>query len=1120
MKTTNYLVLIVGILLLSAINSQAQIKIGENPTIINPSSILEIESTNKGILLPRIALQSTILPAPLASHVAGMIIYNTETAGTAPDNVVPGFYYNDGTRWLNLADLAVTNAKLADNAVTTAKIASGGNDKVLVTDNAGAVAWVDKTAFGAAVADMETIDGLGTSASKFSVKDNGITSAKILDGTIVTADLGNNSVSTDKIIDANVTESKLATSAVSTAKIAADAVTSAKILDGTIVNEDIADATITTSKISGTIAIANGGTGASTATGALTNLGAEAVANKSTAVDMGGTNADDVKYPTQLAVKTFVENSLNNTVGTSTQTALNLKEDLVNKSTATDLGAASSSNVLYPSQLAVKTYVDTKLSVPNAISSLTYLPNISDRRILGNTSGATSTPLEIPVTGTGDVVLNTSPSINAPAITSPVLNGTISGTAIVPVNQGGSGVNMSTTSGYVKQASIGANFTTVDKIPVGDVTGAVQKVNGTAPDATGNVSIAFGKVTTGTLAARPVSSTTNGDIYVVSADPTSSNDGRTFISDGTNWNEVTANQASLDARYLRLSGDVMAGNITMPTGKKIILTDAPSSATDAANKAYVDAQITAATPDATASATGKIQLAGDLSGTATLPVIGANKVTFAKMQTVSSNTILGRSSAGTGNIEELATLPVATLPAFSGDVTTSAGSAVTTIATNAVTLPKIQNLSAQSLLLGSKSSGGTGVSEITLGTGLSMSGNTLNSTGGTVTTVTGTTDRVTVTNGATTPAVDIAATYVGQSSITTLGTITTGTWNGTTISVPHGGTGATTLTGYVKGNGTAAMTASSTIPVADVTGAQTVANISTDGNFTSANDVNYPSQLAVKTYVDAQITAATPDATATATGKIQLAGDLAGTATAPEVGTGKITSAKIANAAVTTDKILDANVTPSKIAPGTANQILVTSGTPAAVQWVTPTNTLAATNGELVSTVNGLASTPAVNVLISANNGLTVTDGNVQLGGALTAATTITTDATKTLALAGLEAGANTDKMLVVNASGVVKSVDASARNINAIRKVTAAYTVTDADYTILADASSAFTLTLPAANANTGRVLIIRKIDETANDLTFSAAIKISETRDFTTLNMNTTIRIQSDGTAWYKID
>ena len=39
-----------------------------------------------------------------------------------------------------------------------------------------------------------------------------------------------------------------------------------------------------------------------------------------------------------------------------------------------------------------------------------------------------------------------------------------------------------------------------------------------------------------------------------------------------------------------------------------------------------------------------------------------------------------------------------------------------------------------------------------------------------------------------------------------------------TLPVPAGGTGATTLTGYVKGNGTSAMTASSTIPGADISG--------------------------------------------------------------------------------------------------------------------------------------------------------------------------------------------------------------------------------------------------------------------------------------------------------------
>lgn len=51
---------------------------------------------------------------------------------------------------------------------------------------------------------------------------------------------------------------------------------------------------------------------------------------------------------------------------------------------------------------------------------------------------------------------------------------------------------------------------------------------------------------------------------------------------------------------------------------------------------------------------------------------------------------------------------------------------------------------------------------------------------GTVTSVSGTTNRITSTGGAT-PVIDISASYIGQSSITTLGTIGTGTWNGTDI---------------------------------------------------------------------------------------------------------------------------------------------------------------------------------------------------------------------------------------------------------------------------------------------------------------------------------------------------
>lgn len=55
--------------------------------------------------------------------------------------------------------------------------------------------------------------------------------------------------------------------------------------------------------------------------------------------------------------------------------------------------------------------------------------------------------------------------------------------------------------------------------------------------------------------------------------------------------------------------------------------------------------------------------------------------------------------------------------------------------------------------------------------------------------------------------VKINASWVGQNTITTVGTIGTGTWQGSTIGVAYGGTGVATLAGLVKGNGTSAFSA-------------------------------------------------------------------------------------------------------------------------------------------------------------------------------------------------------------------------------------------------------------------------------------------------------------------------
>lgn len=105
--------------------ANAQIKIGDNPTVINSSAIMEIESANKGFLLPRLQLANVSQPAPLLQHVAGMIIYNTTTL----NGLTAGCYYNDGTKWIAITSSTVTGLLSADNGLTNVAgvVKLGGN---------------------------------------------------------------------------------------------------------------------------------------------------------------------------------------------------------------------------------------------------------------------------------------------------------------------------------------------------------------------------------------------------------------------------------------------------------------------------------------------------------------------------------------------------------------------------------------------------------------------------------------------------------------------------------------------------------------------------------------------------------------------------------------------------------------------------------------------------------------------------------------------------------------------------------------------------------------------------------------------------------------------------------
>jgi hypothetical protein len=78
--------------------------IGISDVAITPdaSSMLEVRSTNKGLLIPRVALTGTTSASPITSPATSLLVYNTATAGTAPNNVTPGYYYWTGSKWMRL----------------------------------------------------------------------------------------------------------------------------------------------------------------------------------------------------------------------------------------------------------------------------------------------------------------------------------------------------------------------------------------------------------------------------------------------------------------------------------------------------------------------------------------------------------------------------------------------------------------------------------------------------------------------------------------------------------------------------------------------------------------------------------------------------------------------------------------------------------------------------------------------------------------------------------------------------------------------------------------------------------------------------------------------------------
>lgn len=87
MKSNTYITILLALLL--PFLSLSQVKVGDNPTTIDGSALLELESTNKGFLSPRM---SEVQMNGINSPADGLMVYCTDCSPK-------GFYYFDGVSW-------------------------------------------------------------------------------------------------------------------------------------------------------------------------------------------------------------------------------------------------------------------------------------------------------------------------------------------------------------------------------------------------------------------------------------------------------------------------------------------------------------------------------------------------------------------------------------------------------------------------------------------------------------------------------------------------------------------------------------------------------------------------------------------------------------------------------------------------------------------------------------------------------------------------------------------------------------------------------------------------------------------------------------------------------------
>ena len=159
MRKTLYFLTLVAVLSLSAMSARAQgTAINTTGTAAVASAMLDVQSTNQGVLVPRIATPATSITSP----ATGLMVYNTTTNQ---------FNYYNGTAWTAIGSISGTAGGDLTGSYPNPTISSTAGNDIVTAVNAG-TGGISGTKLAATSVSVNAFSATGRTTSNYLRGDN------------------------------------------------------------------------------------------------------------------------------------------------------------------------------------------------------------------------------------------------------------------------------------------------------------------------------------------------------------------------------------------------------------------------------------------------------------------------------------------------------------------------------------------------------------------------------------------------------------------------------------------------------------------------------------------------------------------------------------------------------------------------------------------------------------------------------------------------------------------------------------------------------------------------------------------------------------------------------------